>query len=172
MFTLEFEVPMERFNHVMDALIWNGASLEWVYCNSPRESAVFRASVPEERLYGCLLRLAEAAGQTEVTIIEKSGQERYIHEAFLATVEVSSGRYPVMILLEYRKDPFTPSRITVGLLPSSPQELVDAVMRLTVGRISMTSTRLLKRVVTDDLMLLRLEYLPEALPEGHSVVVG
>ncbi len=170
MFTLEFEVPTERFNHVMDALVWIGASLEWVYYNPSRESAVFRATVARERLHECLLKLAEAVGQAEVTIVETAGQERYIHEAFLATVEVPSGRYPVMILLEYRKDPFIPSSITVGLLPGSPEGLVDAVMRLTVGRVNMASARLLKRVVTDDLMLLLLEYSPGIPPKEHSVV--
>ncbi len=172
MFTLEFEVPMERFNHVMDALVLNGARQEWVYHSPSRESAVFRATLPGERLHECLLKLAEAAGQTEVTIVETTEKGRYIHEAFLATVDVPQGRYPVMVLLEYRDGPFTPSDITVGLLPGSPQELVDAVMNLTVGRISMTSTRFTKRVITEEVMLLHLKYTPQVIPSGGSLLAG
>ncbi|NJE47643.1 hypothetical protein E3E35_09585 [Thermococcus sp. GR7] len=157
MFTLEFEVPMERFNQVMDTITWSEMSLEWVYYNETRGSAVFRLSVPDDCLEKYLLQLAVAAGQIEVTVVEKRKTKTYIHEAFLISVDMPSGSYPVSVLFKYRDSKFYPTDITIAMLPNSPPDLLKAVLNLTIGRVQISTARLVKRVVEDNAVVIHLK---------------
>ncbi|ASJ07235.1 hypothetical protein A3L08_07835 [Thermococcus pacificus] len=173
MLALEFEIPMERFNQVMDAIVWNDASIEWVYYNEKRGSAVFRLSVPRECLEWFLLRLAMAAGPLEVTITETEHQKTYIHEAFLIHLNTVSGGYPVVVLLEYYRGVFYPTDITIVTLPNPPQELIDSVMNLTIGRVRLSTASHVGRSVSNNTLIMRLKTgVAERTYTEHLLTVG
>jgi hypothetical protein len=157
MFTLEFEVPMELFNQVVDTLVLSEASIEWVYHNERRNSAVFRVSAPKDCLEWCLLRLAAVIAPMEVSVVESQKMKTYIHDAFLIRLEVSSKPYPVVILFKYYGSPFYPSDIVVVTLPNSPAKLLDAVLNLTLGRVSIGAARIVGRTVSNNVVVIHLK---------------
>lgn len=123
MMSLEFEVPpLDLLNDVMDFIIEEDAKLQWVRYSKRTNSVVIRVLISAEVIEQFLLRLARVVGipPLEVTIVEEKIGEKLIHEAFLFSVEVSSGTYPVFVLLYYNVSKFYPDRIVVGTLADAP----------------------------------------------------
>lgn len=106
----------------MDFIIEEDAKLQWVRYSKRTNSVVIRVLISAEVIEQFLLRLARVVGiPLEVTIVEEKIGEKLIHEAFLFSVEVSSGTYPVFVLLYYNVSKFYPDRIVVGTLADAPR---------------------------------------------------
>ncbi|WP_148882212.1 hypothetical protein [Thermococcus aciditolerans] len=157
MLSLEFEVPVELLNTIMDTILESEVSLKWVYYSEERNSVVVRLSVLREELCEYLLRLTVALPTSlEVSVVEAKEGHTYIHEAFLINVEVMSRTYPVVILFEYTSGKFYPSDITIGIKPNAPRELIDAVSHLTIGRVRIGDAKVVKRIVTKNAVFIML----------------
>lgn len=173
MLTLEFEIPMERFNQVMDAIVWSDASIEWIYYNEKRDSAEFRLSVPVECLEQCLIHMTTAASPLEVTIIETKHRKTYIHEAFLINLDTVSGSYPVAVLLKYYGSVIYPTDIVIVTLPNSPHDLIDSVLNLTIGRVRLSTASHVNRVVGGNALILHLKtHTVDGPHKGHLLTVS
>ncbi|NJE61223.1 hypothetical protein [Thermococcus sp. 21S7] len=156
--TIEFESPRIKFNDVMDTIVNNNLSLLWVYLDDMRGSFVMKVFVPCHMLMRYLLELASVLRiPTEVSIVESEDGSRMIHEAFLITVSHPSGDYPVFILFEYYESRYYPSKITIGLHSKSPKELVDAVLNLSIGRVSIADAEVVKTITKNNAKFLYLK---------------
>lgn len=167
--SLEFEVPLDLLNDVMDFIIEEDAKLQWVRYSKRTNSVVIRVLISAEVIEQFLLRLARVVGiPLEVTIVEEKISEKLIHEAFLFSVEVSSGTYPVFVLLYYNVSKFYPDRIVVGTLADAPQELVDVVFSRTVGKLRLLETEKAKSTVENGMLLIYLRANPPSGQLGVS----
>lgn len=147
--TIEFEFPESKLNSVMDILTKSDILLRWVYHQKDRKSFVIKLVVPYSILTGLLLQLADVLNvPTEVSIVEGRNGDARIHEAFLVNVSRRSDSYPVVILLEYLTSKYYPSNITIGMAPNSPDDLVAAVLSLTVGRVRISNAELVYETLT------------------------
>jgi len=158
MLSLEFELPLELLNTVMDTILESEVTLKWVYYSEKRNSMVVRLELPRGILYEYLLKLATAIPTSlEVSVVETKDGHTYIHEAFLINVKVMSETYPVMIFLEYTSNKFYPSTITIGTKPNAPKELIDALFPRTIGRVKISNVKVVNRVVTPNAVFIILE---------------
>ena len=169
--TLEFESPLIKFNDVMDTIVNNDLHLIWVYYNEAGDSVVIKTFVPYEGLREYLLELASALGSpTEVSIVDVENPEKTVHEAFLITVKHATEEYPVFLLFEYFDNRFYPSAITVGLHPECPEELVDAVLNLTVGRVDIGQAKVVKSTTTKTAKFIYLKPDLESFPRVYQAI--
>jgi len=166
MMSIEFEVPLHLLNGVMDTIIEEDAKLRWVYYREPSNTVVVRVDVAKKSLETFLLRLASVvASPVEVTIVEEREEGRFIHEAFLLRVDLGSESYPVVVMLFYNLSKFYPDTIVVGTSDKAPPELIDSVLNLTVGKVKLLDTEMIKSSVIDDG---RFIYLRTHIPDSHK----
>ncbi|NJE48607.1 hypothetical protein [Thermococcus sp. 9N3] len=157
MMSLEFEVPVKRLNNVMGVILREDSKLQWVYYREDTQSVVVRTTVSKNALQTFLLRLASAVDvPVEVTIVDERETGRAIHEAFLLRVDVSEGSYPVVILLLYNVSKFYPDTIIVGTSADAPQELVDTVLKLTIGKVNLLETEKVRSSIVDGGLFIQL----------------
>ncbi|AMQ17979.1 hypothetical protein [Thermococcus peptonophilus] len=162
MMSIEFEIPLDLLNDVMDYIIEEDAKLQWVRYSKRTNSVVVRVLISAEVVEQFLFGLAKVVMiPLEVTIVEEKIGERLIHEAFLFSVEVSEGIYPVFVLLYYNVSKVYPDKIVVGTLAEAPQELIDAVLSRTVGKLRLLDTEKIKSTVENGVLLI---YLRANLP--------
>lgn len=155
--SLEFEIPLDLLNDVMDFIIEEDAKLQWVRYSKRTNSVIIRVLISTEVIEEFLLRLAESVMiPLEVTILEEKIGERLIHEAFLFSIEVSGKTYPVFVLLYYNVSKFVPDKIVVGTVADAPQELIDAVFSKTVGKLRLLNTEKIKSTVENGRLLIYL----------------
>ncbi|WP_297549121.1 hypothetical protein [Thermococcus sp.] len=157
MMSLEFEIPVKGLNSVMDVILREDSKLQWVYYREDTQSVVVRTTVSKNALQKFLLRLASVVEvPVEVTIIEEKETGKAIHEAFLLRVDVSTGSYPVVILLLYNVSKFYPDTIIVGTSANAPEELVDTVLNLTIGKVNLFETERVRSSIIDDGLFIQL----------------
>lgn len=157
MISLEFEIPVKGLNSVMDVILREDSKLQWVYYREDTQSVVVRTTVSKNALQKFLLRLASVVEvPVEVTIIEEKETGKAIHEAFLLRVDVSTGSYPVVILLLYNVSKFYPDTIIVGTSANAPEELVDTVLNLTIGKVNLFETERVRSSIIDDGLFIQL----------------
>lgn len=157
MMSLEFEIPVKGLNSVMDVILREDSKLQWVYYREDTQSVVVRTTVSKNALQKFLLRLASVVEvPVEVTIIEEKETGKAIHEAFLLRVDVSTGSYPVVILLLYNVSKFYPDTIIVGTLANAPEELVDTVLNLTIGKVNLFETERVRSSIIDNGLFIQL----------------
>ncbi|WP_099210938.1 hypothetical protein [Thermococcus henrietii] len=157
MMSLEFEVPVKRLNDVMGVILREDAKLQWVYYRDDAKSVVVRTTISKGTLERFLLRLASVVElPVEVTIVEEKTGARLIHEAFLLRVDVSTGSYPVVVLLFYNVSKFYPDTIIVGTSADAPQELIDTVLKLTIGKVNLLKTEKVRSSIVDGGLFIQL----------------
>ncbi|WP_297468576.1 hypothetical protein [Thermococcus sp.] len=157
MMSLEFEIPLKGLNSVMDVILKEDSKLQWVYYREDTGSVIVRTTVSKNALQTFLLRLASTVDvPVEVTIVDEGEASRLIHEAFLLRVDVSEGSYPVVILLLYNVSKFYPDTIIVGTSADAPQELVDAVLKLTIGKVNLLETEKVRSSIVDGGLFIQL----------------
>ncbi|WP_297515399.1 hypothetical protein [Thermococcus sp.] len=172
MMSLEFEVPVKRLNNVMDVILREDSKLQWVYYREDTQSVVVRTTVSRNALQTFLLRLASAVDvPVEVTIVDERETGRAIHEAFLLRVDVSEGSYPVVILLLYNVSKFYPDTIIVGTSSDAPQELVDTVLKLTIGKVNLLETEKVRSSIVDGGLFIQLRANVPSSPDKEIVLV-
>ncbi|WP_457742465.1 hypothetical protein [Thermococcus sp.] len=166
MISIEFEIPLHLLNGVMDTIIDEDAKLRWVYYREPSNTVVIRADVSRKFLETFLLRLASVVtSPVEVTIVEEKDGGRFIHEAFLLRVDLDNKSYPVVVILFYNISKFYPDMIIVGTSDRAPSELMDSVLNLTVGKVNLLDTEVIKSSVIDGG---RFIYLRTNVPDSHE----
>ncbi|WP_456421851.1 hypothetical protein [Thermococcus sp.] len=171
MVSLEFEVPVTRLNNVMDVILREDSKLQWVYYREDTQSVVVRTMVSKNALQTFLLKLASVIDvPVEVTIVEERERGNAIHEAFLIRVDTSEGTYPVAILLLYNISKFYPDTIIVGTSADAPPELVDTVLKLTVGKVNLFETEKVRSSLVNGGLFIQLRANVPSAPDREKVL--
>ncbi|ASJ00376.1 hypothetical protein [Thermococcus gorgonarius] len=106
---LDFEIPVNSLNTVMDLLVEKGIFIRWLFLNEDRETFSIRLVVPDVGMEETLLDLARILKEkVEISIVYSEKHLEKINQAFLVPLEIGDSRYPVVVFMEFDFDPRIP----------------------------------------------------------------